>query len=444
MASPYALDFSPVANALDGNRKYGLQLQDQEMERQRLLLSKAAAGHAAAAAGREAAMHPLRLKSAQAELAAKQQEAEERRMGRAVDFIHSQSDNFEKLAPEAKAQHWDSLLKSKLFDDDDRKRMFDDPVYGQLWKNPETGYRMLKGLTREHQLRRQKLEADVAKAGVTNLSPGERAVELSTGRTIAEAPPKSPLHAPPAGYEPDPARPGGLRPIAGGPADKITADQAARVALMTEGIKDMPAIREAFGVRLVPDKNAPGGSRVEAMPGEFGVSKAPLGGSLDPVAYAQYYGGLGKVGEGQRAMKSAMEGVLRTLTGAAATKEEVARELEKYMPFPTDTLQTRASKLALFERNLKSIAQMSAHGTSGTDILDMLKSGGAKPNADRAPTAQPNPGAAADTGIAAGSPGSRESPVFVRTEQDAERLPPGVHYRTPPTAGFPNGQIIRR
>jgi hypothetical protein len=148
------IDFSGLYNALDGNRKYGLQLQDQELDRQRLRISQAAAG-------REAAMHPLRLKSAQAELAAKQQEAEERRMGRAVDFIHSQSDNFEKLAPEAKAQHWDSLLKSKLFDDDDRKRMFDDPVYGQLWKNPETGYRMLKGLTREHQQKRRAAEAGI-------------------------------------------------------------------------------------------------------------------------------------------------------------------------------------------------------------------------------------------------------------------------------------------
>jgi hypothetical protein len=39
--------------------------------------------------------------------------------------------------------------------------MFDDPVYGQLWKNPETGYRMLKGLTREHQLRRRSAEAGI-------------------------------------------------------------------------------------------------------------------------------------------------------------------------------------------------------------------------------------------------------------------------------------------
>jgi hypothetical protein len=138
-------------------------------------------------------------------------------------------------------------------------------------------------------------------------------------------------------------------------------------------------------------------------------------------------------------MKSAMEGVLRTLTGAAATKEEVARELDKYMPFPTDTLQTRASKLALFERNLKSIAQMSAHGTSGTDILEMLKTGGAKEFSGRAPSAQANP-----SGVPSGSPGSRQSPVFVRTPQDAEKLPPGVFYRTPPDAQNPEGRVWER
>jgi hypothetical protein len=185
MASPYALDFSPVANALDGNRKYGLQLQDQELDRQRLAISQASAG-------REAAMHPLRLKGAQADLAAKQQEAEQRKLGLIDDFLHAQSPNYEKLAPEVKAQHWDRVKKSSLFDADDRKRMFEDPVYGPLWNDPETGYRMLKGLTREHQLKRRAAEAQIANAegapnsGTANIARLQNELHLDLARAKSQ------------------------------------------------------------------------------------------------------------------------------------------------------------------------------------------------------------------------------------------------------------------
>lgn len=40
MASPYALDFSPVANALEQNRRHGLALQQQEMARNRLSMEQ--------------------------------------------------------------------------------------------------------------------------------------------------------------------------------------------------------------------------------------------------------------------------------------------------------------------------------------------------------------------------------------------------------------------
>lgn len=166
---------------------------------------------------------------------------------------------------------------------------------------------------------------------------------------IAEGGQKSP-----SGFEADPNRPGGLKPIAGGPADKITADQAARVALMTNALNDMPKIREIY---LGNEK----------------TGKAPAFSTWTGVAAGQYYGSLGDVGEAQRLMASGMEGVLRTLTGAAATKEEVARELSKYLPAPMDSIDTRSKKLDLFERNLRSIVEMSAHGMSGSDILDRLK-----------------------------------------------------------------------
>jgi hypothetical protein len=151
----YSLNWNPLMQGLDSIREANQFAAKNKLARDQLAISQAAAA-------RDAEFHPIKLKSAQAALSEQQREAEQRRLGGAIDFIHSQSDNYEKLAPEAKAQHWDSLLKSKLFDDDDRKRMFEDPVYGPLWKNPETGYRMLKGLTREHQQKRRAAEAGIA------------------------------------------------------------------------------------------------------------------------------------------------------------------------------------------------------------------------------------------------------------------------------------------
>lgn len=52
MASPYALDFSPVTNALDANRQYGLSLRQQEMARNRLAMEQERLGF-------ERELHPL-------------------------------------------------------------------------------------------------------------------------------------------------------------------------------------------------------------------------------------------------------------------------------------------------------------------------------------------------------------------------------------------------
>lgn len=175
----------------------------------------------------------------------------------------------------------------------------------------------------------------------------------------------------PQGYEADPARTGGMRPIAGGPADKITGEQAARVALMAEGLKDIPKLREAFGIRVVSDPSAPNGRRIESMPNARDPAVAPLAPAYDPSGYIQHYAGSGRVGEAQRLMYSAIEGVLRAQTGAAATPEEVKRELAKYLPMPSDSLATRAQKLDLFERNLRAIINLNAHGVSGADLVKM-------------------------------------------------------------------------
>ena len=127
MASPYALDFSPVANALDGNRKYGLQLQDQEMDRKRLAISQAAAG-------REAQLFPYKKQQIEMELAQAKEAANQQKAQRILGFWEARSDAYSKLPPEQQAVHW-KTFRDKALDDDDRAIVsripgFDDPVIG--------------------------------------------------------------------------------------------------------------------------------------------------------------------------------------------------------------------------------------------------------------------------------------------------------------------------
>ena len=127
MASPYALDFSPVANALDGNRKYGLQLQDQEMDRKRLAISQAAAG-------REAQLFPYKKQQIEIELAQAKEAANQQKAQRILGFWEARSDAYSKLPPEQQAVHW-KTFRDKALDDDDRAIVsripgFDDPVIG--------------------------------------------------------------------------------------------------------------------------------------------------------------------------------------------------------------------------------------------------------------------------------------------------------------------------
>jgi hypothetical protein len=195
----------------------------------------------------------------------------------------------------------------------------------------------------------------------------------------------------PAGYRRSAVEPGKLEPIPGGPADKITGEQAAKTAMLVEAQRSLPAVRQIFlGTPATADKPA--------------VQPA-LGSSLSPVAYAKSQFAIGDVGEGQRLMETGMEAILRALTGAAAPKEEVAKNLHQYLPVPSDSVETRKRKLDLYERVVTRITQLSAHGASGSDILRELNAGsgttpalslGAPPAAGgTAPMMRSTPGGAA-------------------------------------------------
>jgi len=148
MANPYALDFSPLSQAFQFNRQTELAKNRLAMDEERL--------------GFEREMQPLRLQSQQQELAQQQamfplnkrraelevsgaeSEATRNKLQRVMTFL---GENYEKLPPEQQAAAWKKFQSSPLFDADDRKKMFDDPVYGPAWQDPAMGYQLLRSFT---------------------------------------------------------------------------------------------------------------------------------------------------------------------------------------------------------------------------------------------------------------------------------------------------------
>lgn len=170
MASPYALDFSPITNALAGARKHELALQEQAMERERL-------GFARAAAGREAEMFPYKKQEAELQLDAARKAAQQQAAQRALAFWEANSEAYGKLPPEQQATHWNTFLGSKFFDDNDRK------MFGNIpgWNDPVVGPKLLLAYGSKY---RDPLEkrALTAKAG-----EDEASAELKRAQAAAAA-----------------------------------------------------------------------------------------------------------------------------------------------------------------------------------------------------------------------------------------------------------------
>jgi hypothetical protein len=384
MANPYTLDFNPLASAITDN-------QQMDLARNRLAMDQKRLGFEAERLGFERDQHPLRLENLRLGNVSAQQGVERERQTLPLDIKYknatiagqglqnqstAQSIEAKKRELQKELYGRAAVIGQMVESEPDPEKQKAKLLY---WydKDPVMKAEIGKALPKElmddpvavtRYLAR--INEGVIKDEVTKLGPGDALIGRRRDPNNPTAQPSVAVIArnpkanePPTGYELDPTKPGtgALRPIAGGPADKITGEQAARTALILGGIQDMDKIRKIF-------LGTPAKGSEDAKP-------AALGGNMNPFSYAQHYTGVGDVGEGHRLMASGMEGVLRALTGAAATKEEVAREVQKYLPLPSDRTATREQKLNLFERNLNLIANLSAHGMSGSDILKAMQTG---------------------------------------------------------------------
>jgi len=193
---------------------------------------------------------------------------------------------------------------------------------------------------------------------------------------------------PPMGYEPDPDKPGALRPIAGGPGEK-GGEQGGKLALLPGAQTDIGAVRKA----LIEAPGNPNRAAIAAMnnPAPF------VGGGAVP----------GTQGTGTRAQfDAALDTMVRLRTGAAATPEELDSMRGMYMPNVTDPANVVEEKLARLERDLAAAESELSRGSGG-------------PRSRQAPVAAP------------AAPPAQAAPVQIQGDADYNALPSGTPFVGP-------------
>jgi hypothetical protein len=117
-----------------------------------------------------------------------------------------------------------------------------------------------------------------------------------------------------------------LEAIPGGPATKMPAEVAGRVAMLDTAMKDMP-------------------SAIKFFVGEDGKGS---GNSVGSEGFGWAFNS-GEYGRAARTIRMAIEAGLRAMTGAAAPESEVKNYENMFLPSPVDTVETRNQKLTALQ-----------------------------------------------------------------------------------------------
>lgn len=160
----------------------------------------------------------------------------------------------------------------------------------------------------------------------------------------------------PAGYKwADPNNTdAGLIAIPGGPGEKVSAEVAARLGLAKSFLAQLPEIR----------KRVAAGEATGLWDGAMGA--ANVGGS----------------GEIRRQISSGAEALLRNLTGAGMNIDEAKKYVARYEPQWNDKAATVISKLNQLERELRSVNDVVSQGRGGS-VLDRPSVGAGNPQRQR-------------------------------------------------------------
>lgn len=214
----------------------------------------------------------------------------------------------------------------------------------------------------------QRRRAQLRAAGVDPTSQAGQAFLLSGQYDPAAGQSKIP-----PGFERD--QNGGLRPIAGGPADPAYLRQKGDRQNAPSGYIWNDPNDPSKGLTAIP--GGPGEKVDAEVAGRLGLARSFLGqlpeikrrvaegGITGPIDAGQAYLGMGGPGEIRRQMDSGAEALLRMLTGAGMNKEEAAQYVRRYQFSPTDKAETVLSKLNQLERELNSVGETVGKGRGG-------------------------------------------------------------------------------
>lgn len=193
----------------------------------------------------------------------------------------------------------------------------------------------------------------------------------------------------PTGFERDPAT-GGLKPIAGGPADPNYRRTVTDKQNAPSGYKWADPSNPEAGLVAIP--GGPGEKIPAEVAARLGLAKSFLGqlpeirkrveageatGIIDGAMGAANMGGSGEI---RRQIASGAEALLRNLTGAGMNIDEAKKYVARYQPQINDSAKTIGSKLDQLERELRSVNDIVSQGRGGS-VLERPSASTARPQA---------------------------------------------------------------
>ncbi|MDO9416209.1 hypothetical protein [Pararhizobium sp.] len=128
-----------------------------------------------------------------------------------------------------------------------------------------------------------------------------------------------------------------LEPIPGGPGGQIPADQAARIGMADNFLKQAPDLRQK-------------------------LARGDVTGWVDQTAARN---GIGEQGQVYQQMQSGVDSLIRYMTGAGMNQSEASAYAERYLPTRMDSATTAVQKLDRLTDELKSAESFAMRGRGG-------------------------------------------------------------------------------
>lgn len=358
------IDYSPINDAIDGNRRHSLQLAENKRQEDELTMRKDQVTYQRGRDSKNDAWQQVE------------------RGGKMAMAIQNMRDD-----DPAKAAAWQRYLKT--FGDGNHS-----PEEMDFRTGPKLAAAAAGQFLDPRESRMKDLEIQQKQAQINALNRRESGSKLMevNGRIvrIPESGPAQEVYAAPSGSDVaamtkgapsgytwnDPQNPrAGVSPIPG--VEKpIPGEVAGKVAMMNMARKGIDQTRGAF------ERDWGAGDVAK-----YGAANIPLVGDFSPAS--------GDIGIAQRNIRVGIEAALRTMTGAAAPEQEVRRYMAMFAPGANDTKESAKQKLDGLMNFMNQAETLVLQGRGQVE-LPQLQGGAEQPAQAKQPTGAVQPKSAAE------------------------------------------------